>query len=159
MNPHAQFFMIAGGILLGTYLVIYVIYQMNKLYQTGVRKPISFNEKRRETIDNIVECIHKNPASWKINVNEYSSNSGFRNIDISNGNDILIVFEYNLMTNSRFRRDANLQHNDAFFVKLTLEERFRLKSVHKFLVNWNKNKVENESIDKFFISSTGFDEL
>lgn len=159
MNSHVAAFMILGGVLLGTWGCIWIIYRINLLYKAGVRKPISFNKKRRGAIDNIVECIHKNPASWKIDIGEYMSNSGFRNIDITNDNDIKIVFEVNLMVNSKFRRDVNIQKHDAFFIALTLEERIRLKSAYKFLVKWNKNKVENESIDKFYISSTGFDEL
>lgn len=107
---------------------------------------------------NIIEHIHKNPADWKINQSEYNT-TGFNNVNITDDHDIKIVFDFNIIANSKYKKDRYEQKSDAYYLSMTLEERIKTKRAYKFLVKYNKNKADNDSIDKFYISSTGFDKL
>lgn len=158
MSPELQVIIFLLSVVASGVVFVYIVMTIISLYNVGVRKLFTLNKKRRITFNNITEHIHKHPSEWRINTSEHNV-YGFDSVDVSDEHDIKIVFKHNIITNSEYKKNRHQQTSDAHYLMMSLEERIKMKRAYKFLVKWNANKDENESVDKFYISSTGFDKL
>lgn len=143
------------GLILFIYLCIYVIYLMIQLYRTGIRKLFSSDKHRRDMFNFIYNSVRKDPASWKIDVMEWQAASRYD----MNRKGLMIIFDDNKLADENYKSGSSHKSGVTGYVNMSLEERIRMKSAYRFLRNWVKNRVENESIDKFYIESSGFNDL
>jgi len=140
-------------------VIIFVIANIISFYNKGMRSIgiiTLFNKKRRDMMSNIKKSIYSEPKNWQIDIRDYESN--WNEVDIkSQSKDINVIFDENVISTDT--RSSRSEPKKNSFINLTLIERLRLKSYYRFLKRWYKHEHENESIDKFYIASTGFDEL
>lgn len=143
------------GVILPVMTLTYIV----SMYQAGVRSigiVTLFNKKRRDMIQNIKISVHTYPKTWEIDQFEYEDN--WDRVDMrTKTKNINVIFSENVMSTEK--RSSRNSKNINPFIVLTLIERIQMQSYYRFLERWYKNEHENESIDKFFMSSTGFDEL
>jgi len=137
------------------WVLIMGVVKLKQLYDAGVCKVFSSDKRRRDMFNFIYESAYEHPIEWKLDVANYNETTMFS--DMVRGN-IRVTFIHNKLMDKSYR-DDNVAREHSIFINMTLEERIRMKRAYKFLKKWNKNKKENESIDKFYIESTRFNDL